>query len=703
MRIGNRRLQSGCLCICAVALAVTAMSAGAQSSSSNEWTWMGGSNIVPSAFGYEAGVYGALGTPAAGNIPGGRSDAVSWTDRQGNLWMFGGLLFTSGLNYFNDLWEFNPSANEWTWMGGSNTFGSNCPVISSLANCGQIGIYGTMGTGAAGNVPGGRYQTTSWTDNNGLLWLFGGLGFDSVGNWGALNDLWKFDPATKEWTWVAGSNTVPVNSACNSCILGQPAVYGTLGAQAAGNTPGGVWGSSSWTDKSGNLWLFGGSGTGLGGNAGVLNELWEFTPSTGEWGWMSGSNLIPFNSTGENGVYGTLGTPGPENVPGGRLDAATWLGANGTLWLFGGDGYDDDTNFGALNDLWEFDPATSQWAWMSGSAKNSCAAYGASNCGLPGVFGTLGTPAPGNVPGSRFITSAWTDSNGHFWLFGGKGFDASGSLNYLNDLWQFDPATVEWTWMGGENDDQVSAGIYGTLGTAAAQNLPGARQDSTSWTDSNGNFWLFGGAGYDGVGIYGYLNDVWVYQPADSTTLPEPDFAIALSPSSATVPGGQIATTTISITPANGFNTAVSFRCSGLPSGSSCSFSPATVTPSGGVISTTLTVTTAVLPAVQTAGHGAAQTAGQAAVLRRNGSALLPMSALAGILCCVGFRRRRRLHLIRPTLILLLVLGFAGLAALSGCGTSYNPQSVQPVTSTVTVTATSGTLSHTTTFSLTVN
>jgi N-acetylneuraminic acid mutarotase len=682
MRFGKLRFQASYSCICAVALAVTAMSASAQSSSSNEWTWMGGSNIVPSAFGYEAGVYGALGTPAAGNIPGGRSDAVSWTDRQGNLWMFGGLLFTSGLNYFNDLWEFNPSANEWTWMGGSNTFGSNCPVISSLANCGQLGVYGTMGTAAAGNVPGGRYQTTSWTDNNGHLWLFGGLGFDSVGNWGALNDLWKFDPATKEWTWVAGSNTVPVNSACNSCILGQPAVYGTLGAQAAGNTPGGVWGSSSWTDKSGNLWLFGGLGMGLGGNSGVLNELWEFTPSTGEWGWMSGSNLIPFNSTGENGVYGTLGTPGPENVPGGRLDAATWLGANGTLWLFGGDGYDDDTNFGALNDLWEFDPATSQWAWMSGSAKNSCAAYGQSNCGLPGVFGTLGTAAAGNVPGSRFVTSAWTDSNGHFWLFGGKGFDASGSLNYLNDLWQFDPATVEWTWMGGENDDQVSAGIYGTLGTAAAQNLPGARQDSTSWTDNNGNFWLFGGAGYDSVGIYGYLNDVWVYQPADSTTLPEPDFAIALSPTSATVPGGQIATTTISITPANGFNAAVSFRCSGLPSGSSCSFSPVTVTPSGGAISTTLTVTTAV----------------QTAVAGRNGSALLPMSALAGILCCIGFRRRVRLHL-----VLLLVLGSAGLTALSGCGTSYNPQPVQPVTSTVTVTATSGTLSHTTTFSLTVN
>ena len=37
-----------------------------------------------------AGVYGALGTPARGNTPGGRKYAMGWTDNNGNLWLFGG-------------------------------------------------------------------------------------------------------------------------------------------------------------------------------------------------------------------------------------------------------------------------------------------------------------------------------------------------------------------------------------------------------------------------------------------------------------------------------------------------------------------------------------------------------------------------------------------------------------------------------------
>ncbi len=56
---------------------------------------------------------------------------------------------TAIVGYLNDLWEFNPSTNEWTWMGGSSTVGSNG---------GQSGVYGTLGTPAAGNIPGGREQ-----------------------------------------------------------------------------------------------------------------------------------------------------------------------------------------------------------------------------------------------------------------------------------------------------------------------------------------------------------------------------------------------------------------------------------------------------------------------------------------------------------------------------------------------------------------
>ena len=43
--------------------------------------------------------------------------------------------------------------------------------------------------------------------------------------------------------------------------------------------------------------------------------------------------------------------------------------------------------------------------------------------------------------------------------------------------------------------DQIdAAGVYGTKGVAAPANVPGARYDSCSWTDSSGDLWLFGGA-----------------------------------------------------------------------------------------------------------------------------------------------------------------------------------------------------------------
>jgi hypothetical protein len=66
-------------------------------------------------------------------------------------------------------------------------------------------------------------------------------------------------------------------------------------------------------DPNGNFWLFGGIGIGANSNFGSLNELWKFTPYTGQWTWMSGSGL-----TNPNIVYGTLGVPAAGNNPGGR-------------------------------------------------------------------------------------------------------------------------------------------------------------------------------------------------------------------------------------------------------------------------------------------------------------------------------------------------------------------------------------------------
>ena len=77
-----------------------------------------------------------------------------------------------------------------------------------------------------------------------------------------------------------------------------------------------------------------------------------------------------------------------------------------------------------------------------------------------------------------------------------------------------------------------------------------------------------------------------------------PDFAITANPSTVNASGSGTATTTITISPVNGFNQSVSFSCSGLPAHATSTFSPATVTPNGSPVMTTLTITTGVQTAM---------------------------------------------------------------------------------------------------------
>ncbi|HLI77391.1 MAG TPA: choice-of-anchor D domain-containing protein, partial [Acidobacteriaceae bacterium] len=72
------------------------------------------------------------------------------------------------------------------------------------------------------------------------------------------------------------------------------------------------------------------------------------------------------------------------------------------------------------------------------------------------------------------------------------------------------------------------------------------------------------------------------------------DFAVASSPSTASVSAGSSASFTISVAPQGGvgFVDPVSLACSGLPSQATCTFSPATVTPGSGTATSTLTIST---------------------------------------------------------------------------------------------------------------
>jgi Galactose oxidase, central domain/Kelch motif len=388
----------------------------------------------------------------------------------------------------------------WAWVGGTN------PVTTSLQNVvNSLGVYGTQGIPASGNVPGSRFGAASWTDSSGNFWMFGGEGAASVIATAALNDLWKFSPMTGQWTWMGGSNTGEV--------LG--GIYGTQGTPATTNWPGSRTYASTWADTSGNLWLFGGAGfTSVTDSAAPssfafsnLNDLWKYDTTTGQWTWVGGSNV-----TNSVGVYGTLGTAATANVPGARNSAASWIDPSGNLWLLGGNGNDTtvisiDGGPANLNDLWKFSPTTGEWTWVSGS--NVVNALG--------VYGTEGTPAAGNVPGARNSPAAWTDAAGNLWLFGGIGNDSvTATTNNtvertLNDLWRFSPVNATWTWVSGSNVANA-LGVYGILGSAATGNTPGARESSTAWTDAAGNLWLFGGSGLGTSGSIP-LNDLWKFNP----------------------------------------------------------------------------------------------------------------------------------------------------------------------------------------------
>lgn len=429
------------------------------------WTWITGSNSVNAA-----GIYGTQGTPAGTNTPSARRLSAAWTDATGNFWMFGGG-GAGNVGMLDDLWEFNPTARQWTWQGGSQ-------VVGAAAS------YGTQGTAGADNTPGGREGVAQWTDSAGNLWLFGGDAL-AASTWTEFNDLWRYNPATAQWTWIAGPST-----AANA------GSYGAQGVAAVGNVPPARTNAMCWVDSAGLFWLLGGAQLNPNGTyLAVFNDLWNYNPTSGLWTWVGGSS-----SPGAVGVYGTQGVAAGTNVPGARLGGSVWLDASGNVWLFGGLTLSQSGLTQQLSDLWKYSPVSGEWTSVGGS----------SGADAGGIYGAQRAGIAGNGPGARASASSWTDTAGNFWLFGGYGYAQSGYVGELSDLWQYNVGTGVWTWIAGSSSSGTT-GVYGAQGVPTLNDAPGAREQAANWKDSSGNFWLFGGLGVDTNGVEADLNDLWIF------------------------------------------------------------------------------------------------------------------------------------------------------------------------------------------------
>jgi hypothetical protein len=275
--------------------------------STNQWTWMQGPNTV-----MQPEVYGIQGIPDSLNSPGIRTEtSAAWTDDNGDFWLFGGEIH-------DDMWRYNIASNMWTWMKGSNGIG-------------QPGVYGILGVEDSANSPGGHNAYAHWKDDSGNLWFFGGL----HSQFNTMNDLWRFNPITNNWTWMGGSNT---SNAIGNC--------GTMCIGSSANIPRArVENRACWKDPCGNFYFFGGFQD-FGGYW-SRNDLWMYNPGLNQWMWISGDSAAD-----AHGNWGTLGVPSPLNKPNSKYGSVGWTDNHGNLYLFGGMYSPSYVN--RYNDLWKY-------------------------------------------------------------------------------------------------------------------------------------------------------------------------------------------------------------------------------------------------------------------------------------------------------------------------------------------------------------
>lgn len=192
----------------------------------------------------------------------------------------------------------------------------------------------------------------TWTSEE-FLWIFGGAEKNDIEQSQIFEDFWKTDGIN----FYKIFNDEEANS-LNSAIRGR----GDGISWSVGNT----------------LFLFGGYGISGEEKIGYLNDVWKYEGS--RWTRIAGNNAPNFISKFSANVN-----------PGGRRASASWF-QNNRLWMFGGYGFANSNQIGALADMWTFEN---------------------------GNWSIVGDTEDSHWPSKRYQSCNWVDSKGNLWLFGG--------------------------------------------------------------------------------------------------------------------------------------------------------------------------------------------------------------------------------------------------------------------------------------------
>ena len=276
--------------------------------STNNWRWIKGSQVLN-----QHGVYGTLGIPDINNQPGARK-FPQYCQFNNKLYLFGGYGYgeTGGKGLLNDLWEFDPQTNMWTWLKGSK-------LINQLAYIGPLEVFGNN------YQPSGRMQGSGWALGNKLYFTLG-KGLRGQGSFNAAESLletWAFDLGTNNWAVLRSKTPVGPMSPNDY------GVYGTMGIPNPNNFPGGRM-AQTCAVVNGNAYLYGGYGEGAGqGLGGNRSDFWNFNTTTNNFTWIGGNQAPSILAT-----YAESNLLSVSN-PGSRFASKTWAWGN-YYYLFDG-------------------------------------------------------------------------------------------------------------------------------------------------------------------------------------------------------------------------------------------------------------------------------------------------------------------------------------------------------------------------------
>ena len=251
----------------------------------------------------------------------------------------------------------------------------------------------------------------------------------------------------------APSPTIATRQALGKVPSSEVATWQKVGGSS--NPDGRFLQAVAWDEKRGVVVMFGGEMIAMDSDTPVCSqELWEWSPATGQWTPRTGTGTAPSARAGAAMVYDST-----ENL----------------LVLFGGrtsDGVD-------YADTWEWDPTSGAWTDRTGTGPHPSAR---------GQHGMVYEKSAGKIllfgGGTGTVTSAASSSTA-----AGAGVSAS-----LKDTWEYDPVAHSWTARSpatgpsARHDfglvwdaDRKKALLVGGLQIDTAGAVPVPKQDTWEW------------------------------------------------------------------------------------------------------------------------------------------------------------------------------------------------------------------------------